>query len=173
MVNMYRHIFTILWMVGLVLSCATSRAVDPAPVGEQPTPIVTSPSPTPVAETKTPKPAECTAFLKPGVLKRSAVVRVVEAGIGQWLASGADVERKIVKTRFQGWEIRRLYPGDPCYQGIDLRPADVVTRVNGKPIEKPDQAFEVMNSLRAAPDLVVDFLRDGKPQKLTLTIAND
>ena len=160
-------------MVGLALSCATGRMVDPAPVGEQPTPIVPSTPPAPVVKPQPPKPAECTAFLKPGVLKRSAVVRVVEAGIGQWLAGGAEVERKIVKARFQGWEIRRLYPGDLCYQGIDLRPADVVTRVNGKPIEKPEQAFDVLNSLRVAPDLVVDFLRAGQPQKLTLTIAND
>jgi S1-C subfamily serine protease len=111
--------------------------------------------------------------VKPGVLKRSAVVRVVEAGIGRWLAGGAEVERKIAKSRFQGWEIRRLYSGDPCYATVDLRPHDVVIRVNGKPIEKPEQAFDVLSSLRTAPELVVDFLRDGQPQTLTLQIADE
>jgi S1-C subfamily serine protease len=107
------------------------------------------------------------------VLKRSAVVRVVDAGIGQWLAGGAEVQRKIAKARFQGWEIRRLYPDDPCYRGLDLQPLDVVTQVNGKPIEKPEQAFEVLNGLRAARALVVDYLREGQPRKLTLQIADE
>ena len=107
------------------------------------------------------------------MLKRSAVVRVVDAGLGRWLAGGAEVERKIAKSRFQGWEIRRLYPGDPCYAAVDLRPHDVVIQINGKPIEKPEQAFDVFGSLRTVPELVVDFLRDGRPQKLTLQIADE
>jgi len=165
--------------VGLVTSCATSRAelAGPAPVGEEPTPmVIASPSPSPAAEPPpppAPEPARCTAFARPDVLKRSAVVRVVNAGIGRWLAGGVEVERKIAKSRFQGWEIRRLYPGDPCYAGIDLRPNDVVIQVNGKPIEKPEQAHDVLTSLRKAPELVVDFLRDGQPKKLTLPIADE
>jgi S1-C subfamily serine protease len=138
--------------------------------------VIAAASPSPAAEpppSPAPEPASCTAFVKPGVLKRSAVVRVVEAGIGRWLAGGAEVERKIAKSHFQGWEIRRLYSGDPCYAAVDLRPLDVVIRVNGKAIEKPEQAFEVLSSLRAASELVVDFLRDGQPQKLTLQIADE
>ena len=168
-----------LFTVLLVTSCATSRAelASPAPVGEQPTPMVTaSPAPSPVAEPSppaAPEPPRCTAFAKPGVLKRSAVVRVVDAGIGRWLAGGAEVERKIAKSRFLGWEIQRLYPHDPCYAGVDLRPHDVVIQVNGKPIEKPEQAFDVLSSLRTASELVVDFLRNGQPHKLTLQIADE
>jgi len=166
-------------MVLLLTSCATTRPdlAGPAPVGEEPTPILAAaPSPSPVAlppRPTAPEPAACTAFVRPGVLKRSAVVRAVDAGIGRWLAGGAEVERKIAKSRFQGWEIRRLYPGDPCYAAVDLRPPDVVIQINGKPIEKPDQAFDVFGSLRTAPELVVDFLRDSRPQKLTLQIADE
>ena len=162
-----------------VVSCATGNTerTSPAAVGEQPTPIAVEPAPpSPAAEPPqppAPEPATCTAFVKPGVLKRSAVVRVADAGIGRWLAGGAEVERKIAKARFQGWEIRRLYSGDPCYVTVDLRPRDVVIRVNGKPIEKPEQAFDVLTSLRTAPTLVVDFLRDGQPQKFTLQIADE
>jgi type II secretory pathway component PulC len=127
-----------------------------------------APAPTPIAK---PEPT-CTAFAKPGVLKRSAVVRVADAGIGQWLAGGAEVQRKIAKMKFQGWEIRRLYPGDPCYQMVDLRPMDVVTALNGKSVERPEQAFEVLTALRTAPELVVDYLREGQPKKLTFPIAD-
>jgi S1-C subfamily serine protease len=160
----------------LVTSCATNRPdlAGPAPVGEQPTPIVAAaPSPSPPAEQPPPKSAGCTAFAKSGALKRSAVVRVVDAGIGRWLAGGAEVERRIAKSRFLGWEILRLYSGDPCYATVDLRPKDVVIQVNGKSIEKPEQAFDVFGSLRTATELVVDFLRDGRPQKLTLQICDE
>jgi hypothetical protein len=158
----------------LFAACATSQPVaDMPPLGEQPTPIVQPASPasapTPVAK---PEPT-CTAFAKPGVLKRSAVVRVADAGIGQWLNGGAEVQRKIAKTKFQGWEIRRLYPGDPCYKDVDLRPRDVVTAVNGKSVERPEQAFDVLTALRTAPELTVDYLRDGQPKKLTFPIEND
>jgi len=162
----------------LATSCATGRPdlAAPEPLGEQPTPIVTT-APAPVAEPPRPdplKPPECTAFAKPGVLKRSAVVRVVDAGLGRWLAGGVEVERKLAKGRFQGWEILRLYPGDPCYAAVDLRINDVVTKVNGKSIEKPEQAHDdVLTGLRTASELVVDFLRDGKPHKLTLPISDD
>lgn len=161
----------------LATSCATGRPdlPDPAPVGEQPTPIVTAP-PSPVAASPRPalpEPPVCTAFARPGVLKRSAVARVIDAGVGSWLAGGAEVEEKIAKGRFQGWKIRRLYPGDPCYATVDLQPNDVVTQVNGKSVEKPEQAHDVLTSLRTAPELVVDFLRDGQPQKLTLQIADE
>jgi hypothetical protein len=166
--------------VGLLVgACATGNAerTNPAPVGEQPTPMVAAPaSPSPVVEPPpppAPEPATCTAFVRPGVLRRSAVLRVVDAGIGRWLSGGAEVERRIAKARFQGWEIHRLYSGDPCYATVNLRPRDVVIRVNGKPIEKPEQAFDVLTSLRTAPELVVDFLRDGQPQKLTLQIADE
>ena len=54
-----------------------------------------------------------------------------------------------------------------------MRPNDVVRQVNGKPIEKPEQAFDVLSSLRTASELVVDFLRDGQPRKLTLQIADE
>jgi S1-C subfamily serine protease len=179
---MVRRLFALVTggaLVLLVASCATSSAerTSPTPVGEQPTPIVAAPAaPSPAAglpQPPTPEPATCTAFAKPGVLKRSAVLRVVDAGIGRWLSDGVEVERRIAKSRFQGWEIRRLYSGDPCYAAVDLRPGDVVSRVNGKPIEKPEQAFEVLTSLRTAPELVVDFLRDGQPQKLTLQIIDE
>ena len=115
----------------LVTACATSkadlagsaaggRAAHADRRGRSPSPVAEPPQPPP------PEPAVCKAFARPGVLKRSAVVRVVDAGIGRWLAGGVEVERKIAKSRFQGWEIRRLYPGDPCYVAVDLRPLDVV-----------------------------------------------
>ena len=111
-------------------------------------------------------------FVKTGVLRRAALVRVIESGLPRWM-QGVEGDRALANHRFQGWLIKSLYPGDPCYQEIDLRPGDVVQKVNGKSIEKPEQAFDVAESLRTAPAIVVEFLREGKPQRISITIADE
>jgi type II secretory pathway component PulC len=101
------------------------------------------------------------------------VDRVVRAGLGPWLHGGVVVDPAMDRKRFQGWIIRSLYPQDTCYQQVDLRPGDVVTKVNGKGIERPEQASEVFQALSSAPALVVEFVREGAPMKLTLPIAEE
>ncbi len=156
----------------LMLACATTREAEPIPpVPDSPTPIANaSPAPPVAVEAK---PAVCNAFIRPGVLRRRSVNETVDAGVGRWLAGGAEVKQKLAKAKFQGWEIVRLYPGDPCYRQIDLQPGDVVTQVNGKPIERPEQAFAVFNSLRTDSALIVDYLRAGAPKRIGLDIANE
>ena len=110
-------------------------------------------------------------FVKPGVVQRSALVRLIDAGLPRWM-QGVEGDRALANHRFQGWLIKSLYPGDPCYQDIDLRRGDIVQKVNGKSIEKPEQAFDVAQSLRTATAIVVEFLRDGKPQRFTIAIAD-
>jgi len=150
------------------LACATAPA--PAPVGEEPTPTR---APAAVTEAPPPPAPTCTSFARPGVLRRSLVTRTVDARLGSWLAGGVVVDPFMQKGRFRGWIIRGLYPNDPCYREIDLRPGDVVSRVNGKSIERPEQANEVFESLRSAPALVVEFSRAGAPMKLTFQIVEE
>jgi S1-C subfamily serine protease len=111
-------------------------------------------------------------FARPGVLKRTALVRLLDAGLPRWM-QGVEGDRALAKHRFLGWLVKRIYPGDPCYQEIDLRAGDVVQKVNGKSIEKPEQAFDVAESLRTAPALVVDYLRDGKARRLSIAITDE
>jgi type II secretory pathway component PulC len=70
--------------------------------------------------------------------------------------------------RFRGWIIRRFF--DPCFAELDLKPGDVVQRINGTSVERPEQANEVFVSLRSAPAVVVEYTRAGSAQKLTLPI---
>jgi hypothetical protein len=164
----------------LIPGCAaTSREMpEPPAVGTVPTPIVSSapdPEPTapPVAEAVSPPPRRtCQMFSKPGVLRRASLVRLIDAGLPLWL-QGVQGDRVLANHRFQGWVIKSMYPGDPCYQAIDLRGGDIVQKVNGKSIEKPEQAFDVAQTLRTAATLVVDYLRDGKVQRMTLSIIDD
>jgi hypothetical protein len=167
--------------LALLLPCcaATSRETsEPPAVGVAPSPLVSSdPKPETTAppvqkDDPAPSPRACQMFAKPGVLHRAALVRLIDVGLPLWL-QGVQGDRVLANHRFQGWIIKSMYPSDPCYQAIDLRGGDIVQKVNGKSIEKPEQAFDVAQSLRTASTLVVDYLRDGKVQRMTLSIIEE
>ena len=113
----------------------------------------------------------CSDFVRPGVLRRAAIVRVVDRGLGQWL-SQVRVAPARSGRKFTGWEIRELYPDNPCYRAVDLQAGDVVTRVNGASLEKPDQANQVFQGLRTAPGLDIELMRQGVPRRVSLAIVD-
>jgi len=117
-------------------------------------------------------PRTCDMFTRPGVLKRSSLIRLLDAGLPRWL-QGVEGDRALSNHRFQGWLVKSMYPDDPCYQDLDLRAGDVVQKVNGKSIERPEQAFDVAESLRTASTLTVDYLRDSKPRHMTIDITSE
>lgn|GEM_PF-4262966 len=104
-------------------------------------------------------------------VKRSALGRTLDAGLGTWLR-GIDVEAKLERGHFQGWLVRSLYDGDPCWADVDLRAGDIVTRINRRPIERPEQAQIVWTGLRASREIVVDYLRDGQPRTLKFLVVD-
>ena len=48
-----------------------------------------------------------------------------------------------------------------------------MTRINGKPIERPEQAIAVWEELRTASDLVVDYERNGEEHALQFAIVDE
>jgi hypothetical protein len=113
----------------------------------------------------------CTA-LRGNAVKRSALIRTLDAGLGAWL-SGVDIEPKVDRGRFRGWLIQTIYAGDPCWTEVDLRAGDVVVKVNRRPIHSPDEAQAVWTALRGAREIVVDFLREGKARTLRFPVVDD
>ena len=153
-------------------ACATTapQLDAPATLPPEPDPVI-PPAPAPVAA-PAPAPRTCDMFFKPGVLKRTALVREINAGLPRWL-QGVEGDRMLANHKFQGWLVKSLHPGDPCYQDVDLRSGDVVLKVNGKSIEKPEQAFDVAESLRTAPAITVEYLRDGKPRQFSIPVSEE
>jgi len=54
---------------------------------------------------------------------------------------------------------------------LGLRPSDVITRLNGRPLTDPRQANEALQSLRQARTIQVTFLRDGQQQQMNIPIG--
>ena len=103
-------------------------------------------------------------------LRRSQVKRTIAKGLGYFLQEVAVEDYPVMAGgKFHGFKIKAI-TGD---WGVDLRPGDVVTRVNGMSIEHPEDADAALRALEKARALKVDFDREGKPLSLELPIVED
>ena len=105
-------------------------------------------------------------------LSRSTVHAAVTDGLGVFLQR-VEIDDHPVMTggKFHGFRIAALR--DPDYwAGVDLKAGDVVTAVNGFPIERPEQAQTAFESLDVASELHVAYERDGQPRELVYSIVD-
>ncbi len=56
---------------------------------------------------------------------------------------------------------------------MDLKAGDVVTGVNGFPIERPEQAQTAFDSLEVSSELRVEYDREGQARELVYGITDD
>lgn len=140
----------------LVVACGASAsepAVAPKSSEAKPTHGVTRPTPPP-----------------PGAVWRHDVRAIVDAGLGRFLQR-VDVEPSLAGNSFVGFRIVALRPAQ-WWHGVDLKPGDVVTAVNGMPIERDIEAYEAFKSLVSAEAIRVSYLRDGQRQELVYRIVD-
>ena len=107
----------------------------------------------------------------PGAIPRAELARVLDESPGFFLQH-VQTEPRFTHGRFHGWRLVSFFPGDARFAGIALQAGDVITRVNGKPIEQPDQFMTVWTELRTSKELVVDVERAGAARTLRWTIAD-
>ena len=158
----------------LLAGCATTHAaVDPGPpVAAQSTPEhepAHEPEPA-VSPTPEPSPEKATAPTGAGVIPRAALNTVLSASPGFFLQH-VDTKPRYRSGHFAGWKLASFFPGDPRFQTVDLHAGDVVTRVNGSTVERPEQLLELWERLKTDKELVVDIERDGQPHTLRWTIS--
>jgi len=106
-----------------------------------------------------------------GVISRSDLVPVLEGGLGRFLQN-VETEPAFHQGAFVGFRIVSFFPGDLEYASLDLRPGDIVTHVNGRSIERPEQAVAVWEALRTASDLVVLYRRGDDDLALKFRIVD-
>ena len=102
-------------------------------------------------------------------LERAQVKLAIGKGLGVFLRNLSVDDYPVMKEgRFYGFRLKSLNPD----WAIDLRPGDVVIRVNGQVIERPEQADAAMRSLEKAAALKIEYERDGKAQTLEIPIRD-
>ncbi|MGH8299194.1 MAG: type II secretion system protein GspC [Steroidobacteraceae bacterium] len=67
----------------------------------------------------------------------------------------------------------RVYPGrDPqMFLQLGLRPGDLVTAIDGTPLDDPARGEQILQTLGASSEAHVTILRNGQQQDLTLDLA--
>ena len=106
-----------------------------------------------------------------GQIHRVQLGVVLDAGLGRFL-QGVETEPALTDGRFVGFRLLSLYPDDPRMAGVGLERGDVITRVNGQPIERPEQALRVWDGLRVASELVIEYRRGEEQRELRFAIVD-
>lgn len=67
----------------------------------------------------------------------------------------------------------RAYPGRDrlAFNKLGLRPGDLVTAINGTPLDDPQRSQEVLNTIQSSDRATVTIERAGQKQELTLNVA--
>ncbi|NOU27739.1 MAG: hypothetical protein HOO96_07545 [Polyangiaceae bacterium] len=129
--------------------------------------------PSPKSADSAPKSAPTTTAAirsKPGTVRRSALQETIAGGLGGFLQHVEFSDEPVMRQgQFVGFRVARLYPED-YWTGVDLRAGDVVSKVNGMPIERPEQALVAFRSLAGAKEILVDVERDGQKRQLRVPI---
>ncbi|WP_437649225.1 serine protease [Sorangium sp. So ce362] len=101
-----------------------------------------------------------------GQLARADVDRVLLQG-PPWILRRVPVEEVVRAGAFIGWKILAL-PAD--WSTVELKPGDVVTQVNGKALERPDDLFAAYRALASASELKIAYEREGTARELVVPI---
>jgi type II secretory pathway component PulC len=118
-----------------------------------------------------PEPKKAQAPAAPAVanghVARGSVDRVLRQG-PPWLLRRV-LREEVVRDDGQltGWRITAL-PED--WTAIDLKPGDVVTKVNGIAIVTPDDAWNAWKKTASAKEIRVDLQRAGAARELVIPI---
>jgi S1-C subfamily serine protease len=155
-------------------ACANATTAPPASAPAAPI-ASASPAPAPVSPAVVVSVAPAKAPSEMAVA-RAAVHAVISDGLGAFLERvDLDDQPVFVGRRFHGFRIAALRDSTSWsgfWAGVDLKPGDVVTAVNGFPIERPEQAQTAFESLDVASELRIAYERAGEPRELVYTIVD-
>jgi hypothetical protein len=114
--------------------------------------------------TSTPAPLEA------GVISRAELRAELARGVARFLRQ-VRTQPVFERGRFVGWRLLTLFPERPDIHVKLLRAGDLVQRINGRSLERPEQFQAVWESLAQADELVIELRRDTQPTKLRFAIT--
>lgn len=103
-----------------------------------------------------------------GVIDRAGLRAIVDQGLGRVLAR-LQLSPVLLKGKFQGFRVNQI---DPAWAASGVAVNDVLRRLNGAPIERPEQAMAAFESLRVASELALELSREGQILSLRYRIED-
>ena len=110
------------------------------------------------------------ADVQAGTISRAVLKAELDRGIGRFLQH-VRVQAALSRGHFVGWRLVSLFAKRPDVRVQVLAPGDVLLRVNGQSVERPDDVKAVWESLANAKEIVLDIERDGQPSTLHYAIS--
>ena len=83
-------------------------------------------------------------------------------------------DRSVVEVFANGKQTGfRVYPGRNrmAFVKLGLRPGDLVTAINGTPLDDPERGQEIFRTLGSSPEAHVTVTRNGQQQDVVLNLA--
>jgi len=111
------------------------------------------------------------AVVRGGTIARSALRAELARGIGRFLQN-VKTEAVLSHGHFVGWRMLALFPKRPEVQVQGIKAGDVVIRVNGVSVERPEDFKSVWDTLDSAKELVLEIERDGQPSAVHYAIVD-
>jgi len=108
--------------------------------------------------------------IQAGTIPRALLRSELDRGIGRFLQH-VRVQAATSRGHFVGWKLVSLFAKRPEINVQVLRPGDILLRVNGESIERPEAFKAVWDSLADAKELVLEIERDGQPSTLHYAIS--
>ena len=105
-----------------------------------------------------------------GEIERHVLNEVLDRGPGAFLR-GVEVSAQFADDRFTGWRVVEFMPTEHRFDPYDLVPGDVIARVNGRQISRPDHLHELWEELRDTDAIVVSVQRAGAPFELRFDVV--
>ncbi len=109
----------------------------------------------------------------PLAIERRDLDRLLQAGPGA-LLQVIPLQPVIApppKRRFLGFRIVQIYDNSPRVLRYGVRPGDLLHKVNGQRVARPEDLMEVFRLLRNAIEVHVEVKRDGKVLNFTFPIV--
>lgn len=102
------------------------------------------------------------------VVPHAQLIAVLGRSVGDFLRQ-IEVEPEQQGGAFVGWRIVTLPESHPDW--LDIRPGDVVTAINRMPLEHPDQAQQVWETLRVSSEVLIELQRNDQEFSIRIPIG--
>ncbi|MCP4603816.1 MAG: hypothetical protein GY847_25410 [Proteobacteria bacterium] len=149
----------------LVTNCGSAQTEEPNSAS-QISSDVSQPAP---AELPAQENEKTEAEDQPGTILRTDLNKVLADGPAAILGRVL-TEPVFEKGKFVGFRITEFTHGTP--EAIDIRTGDVILRINGRMVERPEVYFEIFQELKVAGEISFELLRNGEEQTITYPVVD-
>ena len=172
------------WLVcaALACGCAPSSPIPPEPDEAQSTQTAgdeaTDATDSSTAQAPPPEPSSALPEAPPalaehvdaGTIERGVLLATLQEGIGRFLQQ-VQTRATFERGRFVGWRVVAFHETEPRLGAGVVRVGDMVMRINGHSIERPEQFKNVWDAMRTSGELVLEIRRDGRDSRVRYLVV--